>query len=1423
MVNAMRKRAQRKRKPEYVMPKHIEQKKSELIEEKPKIKMTKNAWIAISLIGIFLLVLFFNSFFNITSDVAVNEENKGFEKYYLSGPDPYYNLRLVKQTYETGEYPFYSEKDPLLNYPVGRTGGGRAPLFVMSSFGFSRFLAPFMDEVDAIGRSMQFVPALFGALLVFPVYFIGKTLFNKKAGLIAAFILAIIPIHIGSGHGSAYSLFDHDSFNLLMFFLTFLFLILSIKEKDSKKSILYALIGGVPLAGLTMVWVEAQFLYVIIAVYAIVQMIFDIFLGKIDARVFRSTSLILLTGYIVSMPVIGSLKGPIPIDITFFLAVGITAFGVLYYIFGAKKIPWTISLPAIFSMAAAALVGLYLIYSGIIKIPFLVSLSKLGEILFGSGIYGSKVALTIAEANTYQISNTVMSFGPSIYWVGWAGLLMLFYFYYKDKMRRDYLFMIVLFMINLWLTSTAGRFINDMVPLIAILSGGVLWFVIKKLDYRQMLRNIQSAGGGFSGLKKGIKLLQLVAIVFIAFVVILPNVFLVMDAAVPYKPYEKDDGNWTNLKWEVFGDTHSSAYGLSVGKEYYWIEAFNWLAEQDADIELARDRPAFISWWDYGFYEVAVGKHPTVADNFQDGIPPAGNFHTSTSENEAVAVWVTRLLEANLIDNKQKLSDEVKDVLEKYLGEESKNDIASWCEAENFEGTPSFGSYINEEYNEYISDSVNPRFLTIGAQWDENAFYHDMVDLLVKNDTTALTDEEITMLYHEIQEATGYSIRYYGVEGYDKNIFNIFAFLSDKSLVLLGGPDDDFVKITYQGIHQINRTSYSGDYLDFLNLPDDVRKYVAITNTGQVYKDAYFDTMFYKTYFGPYKVNDQDEKEVWDSLQFPCLNMKHFYAEYISSFDDPMLRYPGTNNAAVVIAKYYEGATINGTVLFEGKPVEKNVVATIRKDLTYSSDLTVPIDHDKFQIVGTAADNTSDGSFSLIAGAGAKLAVLRNLELSNTEAGAFVVKEINFTGTGDEAPITDDDAMRVDGSNYLRNITINIDPAFCDGYVFHDLDDDGKYNSSVDEPIKDAQVEFIEINQFNEQFQPSDYSLDYTATTDESGYYNTTGLMPGWYIINFKDNDFIIFQNYTQLIAGNQSQNAHMPDKSSVEGQIYYDDNFNGVFEPNSDEIIDNADVKLYYNYFIGNQASQKLIGNLTTGLDGRYSFTDIIPGQANRYSIIANSDTYQTEKTITFNESEEKFFNVSMDLIPVEVSGTANYDNVGVGDVDVYFVIDGSVENNTASDNTVITSGDGSYKIDLQPGYYNITCSKVIDQEGEMYVYQSLNNTLYLEKGQDPVTDQDFILEKLTVSVEGTVKYDGVLQENISIKFEPTGDYIGFPSATVISDENGEYIAEILPGEYNITATGDNISSLDSIIVEKSDISAGYPKNIILARDEDN
>ena len=116
----MRKRAERKSIPNETVEKTAD-KKLQINNKIPKIN--KNMWVALSLVAIFLLVLFMNSYFNVASGSPFNDEATGLGRYYLSGPDPYYNMRLVEQTVygeEAGQYPYLSENDPLLNYPIGK-------------------------------------------------------------------------------------------------------------------------------------------------------------------------------------------------------------------------------------------------------------------------------------------------------------------------------------------------------------------------------------------------------------------------------------------------------------------------------------------------------------------------------------------------------------------------------------------------------------------------------------------------------------------------------------------------------------------------------------------------------------------------------------------------------------------------------------------------------------------------------------------------------------------------------------------------------------------------------------------------------------------------------------------------------------------------------------------------------------------------------------------------------------------------------------------------------------------------------------------------------------------------------------------------------------------------------------------------------
>jgi asparagine N-glycosylation enzyme membrane subunit Stt3 len=1354
--------------------------------ERKRFRFKKNWWIGVSLITIFFLVLFMNSYFNIVSNVNMNPSGTTMtDTFYLSGPDPYYNMRLVDNTTQTGRFPFFSSNDPLLAYPLGKSGG-RAPLLVMSAIGFSKLLVPFMSEADAIGYAMEFIPALFGALLIFPVYFIGKILFGRKAGLVAALLIAIIPIHISSGHGSAYGLFDHDSFNLLLYFLTFLFLIKSIKEKDTRRSILYALLAGIPLAALSMVWVEAQFLYTVITIYAVVQLLIDIFTNKVEARFVMSIAIALFTGFFVSWPV--SFAGGVLLDLPFYLALGVAVFGGICILFKRKQIPWVISYPIIACIAAAAAVFLYIVYINPKTFSIFSPLTAISNILYGAGIYGSKVSLTIAEAGTYNISRTVMSYGPTIYWLAWAGFAFLIYQYVKQKERRDYLFILSLFVIDIWLTSTAGRFLNDMVPLIALLAGWIIWFLISKIDYKQMARNIRNAGGGIRGIRKGVKIYHIFGVLFVAFLILIPNGYLALDAAVP--SVASKNGT-SNLKYDFFGKNSTSAFGSSSYKEQYWVAAYAWLNKQDTDITDPSKRPGYISWWDYGFYEVAVGGHPTVADNFQDGIPPAANFHTAKSEKEGIAVWIIRLLEGNRKDNNEiTFSDSVITALQTHLGNNNTTKITSWML--NPALSPSQKKGIGSEYDVNLSKT-----LLVGAQYPENAYYHDIAQLL--NDT--LTDEQITWLYHDIQQATGYSIRYYGVEGYDEQIFNIFAFLGDKSNVLTAlrtagkqynNPEDDFIQVIYTGYKVNNDGTKGADgqwTAEELNtMPQNQRNYVAITGTTSVNKAAYFETMFYRTYIGTPAQQDSSGNYQTPSQQIPCYAMRHFIPVYVSPYP-----YYGQGRSAVVIAKYYEGAFFNGSINCNNTLLPYVSVAIL-------DDYGLPHDN-------TFTD--ANGSFNLLAPGG-------NITLLFSYANDVLLKKITFNNTNNTlySPVTDAEAMRLNGSRYSRNFNISVSLSTQEGFVYQDNNNNGSYEPAIDTPLSGITIELNDYY-FGRPVQP--------VKTDLQGHYIFRNLYPSKYNITAVENEYTLLNREPiNVEPGNNSYNISKPKLAEVKGVVYTDSN--GDKKYTTGEQASGVNIELTYTKLDGTQ-----VHNDTTITDatGAYSFSSLIPGvytiNATKLNMTTKHLDYLTTQTVTLTANKTSWVNISLTYAPVITSGYTTYNGANIGAIPITFAPDKSVKNNTATTQISATSdAQGLYVAKLIPGTYNVTVQKT-DAVTIVYNY---TGKLIISIGKG-FASYNIAVNKVSVTVSGSTKYNGAGKANMTILFSKDLGIAENPAVTksVKTDRNGNYTTELTQGSYNVTIeelvneSGQNITYTytGQLILSSGETSRIY--NILLDR----
>lgn len=907
----------RKRKGKYVTFNKKETKPKKTIKSKNKINIVTS----FCLIGIFFMILFLTCFFNLNSGTVFNPNGTTLgERFFLSGPDPYLNMRTCEQTLIQGRYPYVSphigDYDPLLNYPVGDRGS-RPPLFNMIAVFSTSILQNFMTQIDALGWSMLLLPAIYGALLVFPVYGIAKNLFNRKVGIIAALFVALIPIHIGGSHGSTLSLFDHDSFLLLLFTCIFYFIIKSLKEKEIK-SLIYSGFAGLFIGAVYLTWTASQFIFSLLLLSLVILLIFDIFKSKYDLKIPTTYTLTFVVAFLISLPWIIIHQDDI-IGFPFMcMTISIILLS-LYIILKKYKIPWIVSLPTFGVLGGIGLLYLYL--STIDVVPSWGALYQISSMIFGEGIYGSKVSLTVAEAHNFGISQSIMSFGPVLYWVGLTGFLLYLIKSYKEKFPIINIFIITIFFVIFWLTTTAGRFLNDLIPSMAIFSGFCIFLILDKLNFKSLFETFKHT----NGLKKFkvFKLRYVATIAFIIFLVIAPNSFLVIDAAVP-----------AETKEQVFWEGYQGAFGNSNTKNIYWVDAYSWLNSQDIEIEKDEDKPAFISWWDYGFQEVAIGHHPTVADNYQVGLYAAGNFKLATTEEEAVSVLIVRCCEGNKVHNDNKLTNKVKIIFNKYFDINNATKLISYIEEPTT--CPSYNTLVSSNYGNTVL-RVN----------EQNAMYHDCWKIMQN-----LTDKEITNLYKDIQEATNYSIRYYGTEQYDTRIFGVFTFLTDRGTQGFVTHEDDY----YIELLQDQKTGIKYTIEQINNFTYEQAQNMDLQTVVE-WKPLVFDTIWYKTYYGYSEFPEQ---------RMPTFNLKHFKLVYYSP--------------VVVLSKYYEGATITGTVNLN--------------NISYPN--TVVYAFDEYGIPHDYGITNQNGSFSLIAPAGNitfKLFVGYNLNYLNQTKTLFITEE----------------------------------------------------------------------------------------------------------------------------------------------------------------------------------------------------------------------------------------------------------------------------------------------------------------------------------------------------------------------------------------------------------------------------------------------
>ncbi|MEE3082456.1 MAG: STT3 domain-containing protein, partial [Candidatus Thermoplasmatota archaeon] len=658
-------------------------------------------WYGITVGGALLAALVVRALWNVIP--AMNASGTG-EWDMTGGSDPWYMKRAIDYILAQNSH-FIIDMDR--SYPVGSINP-RPPLFSWSLALGGKILNPFLpgDVYDAAWWSIAALPAIYGALTVLPIAATCRRFFGKGAGAIGAWLMALMPGHVSH---STFALADHDAFVILFMSLGFYFWLCAVDSAGSDrlletshwnplhivkgiqasfdkhaKAMANAILAGVCFATVALGW--KGFVYGLAIIYAafFVQTALNL-LRRRDSMPLTSAAIVLmLTTFLLPLPFYGNMELGLIWDAS--------GFQPMFYILGFTIIngwvvtafrdkPWLMVI-----VMGGGLFGFLLFTLYILQI---LDIYNGWDVLFTGGYYFSKnkVFGTIAEAQAPSRGQLFANFGPLVFIFALSmGVIMLWRGLRHRKQPQ--LVLSIWILVASYMAWSAGRFMFNATPIMAIMGAASIvgiWQWAGSKEYMKTWRRLGVSGSGArlrSTLGAGRKHPGVPAIGLVLLLLFSQHAIYGLDSGIPRGEAgakELDDtihGMMPDVLrselfgWSVFdgspyvdygvGDDASTSCGNAASRQCWymgtfgpgfngrsWNEAYDWLEHQDTDMSFS-ERPAFVSWWDYGFQALAQGQHPTVADNFQSGIPAAGNMLLADGEHDTLALFIVTLAQGDI-------------------------------------------------------------------------------------------------------------------------------------------------------------------------------------------------------------------------------------------------------------------------------------------------------------------------------------------------------------------------------------------------------------------------------------------------------------------------------------------------------------------------------------------------------------------------------------------------------------------------------------------------------------------------------------------------------------------------------------------------------------------------------------------------------
>ncbi len=598
--------------------------------------------------------------------------------------DSVFQMRLVENTiYFFPHRIFY---DAFTMYPYGSQLSW-GPLFGQMIAFFSLLMGfitnnwnltiagmPSQFIIDTVGA---FFPAVFGALIVFPVYVIGKEILDEKAGLIGAFLISIMPGQFISR--SVLGFTDHHIAEAFFTTLMMMFFIMAIKRAENitfdhwlnkdwvtlKVPIAYSILAGITFGAYLLTWTFGVIFAVIFGIFIAVQYAIDHYRKKSTEYLGIVGIIAYLVAMIMVLPYVEISNG-FKAEFFSLLHLAVTGGFALVFVFlslvsremnkrdlnGNHYILFMsglilISLIFVRSFIPALYASTLGRWDFIFKSGGALTIGEASPTMFQNtpgGLLGDYSSVTyllayigipIGEAKDYILSNALGGFGYNFYFA-YIAIFVLGY-YISKKQKAEYSLLVIWSLFVLAIMLAQNRFAYYYAVNVAILSGFLGSKFMGLVNWKSLDSN-----NAIECLKK-IRIQHILLLI----IVIALTAFLPSEAS----PYGDSCGSWP---WSC----ERTKWGAITEGEYEWHDALTWMKDNTPDPGLdyyaIYEKPkngtypypetayGVMSWWDYGHIITYWGHRIPNANPFQAGIgggpdhlPGASTFLIAPTEEKA--------------------------------------------------------------------------------------------------------------------------------------------------------------------------------------------------------------------------------------------------------------------------------------------------------------------------------------------------------------------------------------------------------------------------------------------------------------------------------------------------------------------------------------------------------------------------------------------------------------------------------------------------------------------------------------------------------------------------------------------------------------------------------------------------------------------